>query len=71
MGLASEYASYAASRDEYMLQDYMGASTLWGPDEGAFLACKLAALQDSLRDAGATYPVSSDQRQLELRGDDN
>lgn len=55
VGLANEYASYVASRDEYMRQDYMGASTLWGPDEGAFLACRLAAL----RDHGAPYPPGS------------
>jgi neutral ceramidase len=55
VGLANEYASYVASRDEYMRQDYMGASTLWGPDEGAFFACRLAAL----RDTGVPYPPGS------------
>jgi hypothetical protein len=34
IGLADEYASYVATADEYMAQDYMGASTLWGPLEG-------------------------------------
>jgi neutral ceramidase len=58
VGLANEYASYVASRDEYMRQDYMGASTLWGPDEGAFLACRLAAL--SVRDAPYPKETSRD-----------
>ena len=47
VGLANEYASYCASRDEYSEQDYMGASTIWGPDEGQFLACGLATLVNS------------------------
>ncbi len=55
VGLANEYASYVASHDEYVRQDYMGASTLWGPDEGAFFACRLAAL----RDGGVPYPPGS------------
>jgi neutral ceramidase len=44
VGLANEYASYCTTHDEYSAQDYSGASTLWGPDEGAFLACRLDEL---------------------------
>jgi len=33
IGLSNEYSSYLATPDEYAVQDYMGASTLWGPDE--------------------------------------
>jgi neutral ceramidase len=44
VGLANEYASYCTTQDEYAAQDYSGASTLWGPDEGPFLACRLAEL---------------------------
>jgi neutral ceramidase len=44
VGLANEYVSYCASRDEYWAQDYMGASTLWGADEGPYLACRLDEL---------------------------
>jgi len=46
IGLASEYASYAATASEYAAQDYMGASTLWGPKETEFLACQLASLRN-------------------------
>jgi neutral ceramidase len=44
VGLANEYVSYASTADEYVAQDYAGASTLWGPLEGAFLACRLREL---------------------------
>ena len=38
IGLANEYSSYVATPDEYAVQDYMGASTLWGPNEMPILA---------------------------------
>jgi len=44
VGLANEYVSYASTADEYVAQDYAGASTLWGPLEGPFLACRLREL---------------------------
>ena len=44
VGLANEYASYCSTQDEYAAQDYMGASTLWGPDEGRFLVCRAGEL---------------------------
>ncbi len=44
IGLANEYVSYCSSADEYAAQDYMGASTLWGPQEGPYLECRLAEL---------------------------
>ena len=33
IGLANEYSSYVATPDEYETQDYMAASTIWGPRE--------------------------------------
>jgi neutral ceramidase len=45
IGLANEYASYVATLDEYAAQDYVGASTIWGPEQGPFLACSLRGLQ--------------------------
>lgn len=36
VGMANEYASYMATADEYEAQDYMGASTLWGPDQSVY-----------------------------------
>ncbi|WP_375771279.1 neutral/alkaline non-lysosomal ceramidase N-terminal domain-containing protein [Archangium gephyra] len=47
IGLANEYTSYCASRDEYNAQDYVGASTIWGPEQGPFLACSLRGLATS------------------------
>jgi neutral ceramidase len=44
VGLANEYASYCSTQDEYAAQDYMGASTIWGPDEGRFLVCRAGEL---------------------------
>src|SRR5207302_1720904 len=45
IGLADEYSSYISTPSEYALQDYMGASTIWGPNEGPFFACSAASLK--------------------------
>jgi neutral ceramidase len=37
IGLANEYASYMATADEYEAQDYMGSSTMWGPEQAAYV----------------------------------
>src|SRR5262249_1784142 len=42
VGLANEYPSYSARRDEYWAQAYMGAWTIGGPDGGLYPACLLA-----------------------------
>jgi hypothetical protein len=47
VGLANEYGSYTVTADEYSRQDYMAASTLWGPQEGAFFVRALSALSGS------------------------
>ncbi len=47
IGLANEYISYCSTPDEYNAQDYVGASTVWGPEEGPFLACRLRELATS------------------------
>jgi neutral ceramidase len=49
IGVANEFGYYVATEDEYAAQDYMGAATLWGPHQGAFLACS----------AGQVRPVSA------------
>ncbi len=47
VGMADEYAGYVATPEEYAAQDYMGASTLWGPNQGPFMAClSVKALND-------------------------
>lgn len=45
VGLANEYASYASTCDEYAGQDYMAASTIWGPNEGETLGWALETLR--------------------------
>lgn len=52
VGLANEYASYTVTADEYSRQDYMAASTLWGPQEGAFFVRALAELK-----SGSQLPI--------------
>lgn len=41
ISMANEYASYLATMDEYSEQDYMGASTMWGPEQATFFAAVL------------------------------
>lgn len=45
IGLANEYVSYVTTPEEYMPQEYSAASTLWGPYEGLYIACRLAQLE--------------------------
>src|SRR4029077_21183301 len=47
LGLANEYASYSATESEYAAQDYMGASTLYGPAEARFFRCEIGKLRDA------------------------
>lgn len=44
VGLAGEYLSYFATPEEYALQHYEGASTLYGPAAGPLLAHHLAGI---------------------------
>jgi hypothetical protein len=44
IGLANEYVSYFSTPEEYEAQDYEGASTLYGPDSGPWIARNLASL---------------------------
>lgn len=62
IGLANEYASYTASDDEYQEQDYMGAFTLWGPQQAAFVAARLVDLR-------SMAPGHSGEPPLDLPGD--
>ena len=48
VGLANEYLSYFATPEEYALQHYEGASTLWGPQAGPLLGRRLASLATTL-----------------------
>jgi hypothetical protein len=44
VGLCNEYISYFATPEEYAVQDYEGASTLYGPWSGPFIQQELTAL---------------------------
>lgn len=48
VGLANNYLQYAATSDEYNLQHYEGASTLYGPETARFLGNHFLCLADSL-----------------------
>jgi neutral ceramidase len=48
VGLANEYLSYFATPEEYALQHYEGASTLWGPQAGPLLGRRLSAAAATL-----------------------
>ncbi len=56
VGLANEYVSYSATASEYAAQDYMGASTLWGPGETEFFACQLANLREQAPPGKFKFP---------------
>jgi neutral ceramidase len=50
LGLANSYSSYVATPEEYVAQDYVGASTMWGPGEGPALGCGLMAAKEAAKD---------------------
>ncbi len=50
VGLANSYSSYVATPEEYVAQDYVGASTMWGPREGLTLGCGLDAAMLAAKD---------------------
>jgi len=58
IGLADAYASYSATASEYAAQEYMGASTLWGPSEADFFRCQLAHLRDADTQPAFKFPVT-------------
>lgn len=56
ISMANEYASYLATEDEYQVQDYMGASTLWGPQQARFFAAVLQRLDREPGDMTSGVP---------------
>jgi neutral ceramidase len=48
IGLANEYVSYLTTAEEYEMQDYEGASTLYGPASHALVEMELAKAADAL-----------------------
>ena len=57
--MANEYYSYTATREEYALQHYEGASTLLGANEGDVLQKELIALKPA--------PTSSETQQAKTK----
>jgi neutral ceramidase len=53
VGLADGYIGYTVTGESYAAQDYMGGSTIWGPEQGPFLSCALHAL---MMGAGSHFP---------------
>lgn len=63
-GLANSYSSYLTTFDEYQIQSYEGASTLYGPHTFAAYRQVFADLARSLVD-GAQPPESDQPRKIE------
>lgn len=53
-GLSNGYIEYVATREEYQLQHYEGASTLYGPRTAEFLAAQLGVLAMAMRGVDVT-----------------
>jgi neutral ceramidase len=53
-GLSNGYIEYVATREEYQLQHYEGASTLYGPATAEFLAAQLGVLAMAMRGVDVT-----------------
>jgi neutral ceramidase len=51
VGLANEYLGYVTTPEEYSAQDYEGASTLFGPNEGAGIITMLRRVRTELQQA--------------------
>ena len=56
IGLANEYAQYTLTESEYVAQDYMAASTLWGPKEIDFFRMELEDLRSGATPAHFKIP---------------
>jgi neutral ceramidase len=57
VGLANQYMSYFATPEEYELQHYEGASTLYGPASGPFIAARLERLVAQMADTSVRPAV--------------
>jgi neutral ceramidase len=68
IGLANEYLSYAATAEEYELQDYEGASTIFGPAQAECLSDLLAAAVEDL-ERPARRDVESSEFSAGPKGD--
>lgn len=55
VGLANEYDGYCTTPAEYAAQEYIGASTMWGQEEGPYIGRRL----ERLRNGSPTTPRKS------------
>jgi neutral ceramidase len=55
IGLAGEYASYFVTPEEYALQHYEGASTMWGQYSGALMAERIGVLAGTVLSERAEF----------------
>ncbi|HSN97093.1 MAG TPA: neutral/alkaline non-lysosomal ceramidase N-terminal domain-containing protein, partial [Candidatus Nanopelagicales bacterium] len=62
VGLTNSYLQYVTTADEYALQHYEGASTLYGPHTAAFLAHHLTCLARALHGAAPSTECDLDQQ---------
>ena len=61
VGLANEYRSYFTTPEEYELQYYEGASTMYGTHAGSLVEVRVKCLGDSGAECGQLdYPLSRD-----------
>jgi neutral ceramidase len=70
VGLANEYASYCVTPAEYGAQEYIGASTLWGQEEGPYLGCRLQLLRTASVKSPLTGGSKEPSRVVPLRSFD-
>jgi neutral ceramidase len=61
-GLSNEYIEYVTTEEEYQLQAYEGASTLYGPNTSRFMTSRLGLLARSMFDPR----VADDLRKLKI-----
>jgi hypothetical protein len=68
VGLANDYLQYITTAEEYTLQHYEGASTLYGPSTALVLSARFAALAQSI--SAGTPQVSAAPLRARVRARD-
>lgn len=63
-GLSNEYIEYVTTEEEYQLQAYEGASTLYGPNTSRYLINRMGLLARSMFDPDLTEPLRRDRLSL-------
>jgi neutral ceramidase len=64
-GLANSYIQYIATKEEYQLQYYEGASTLYGPDSAEYFANRMAYLARSMFESDVEIPGLGQAREID------